>query len=115
MAERDLERARADLVRALGAPRVDVSDAALREHAHDTWPLSLLRMHQGRLGTRPLCVVSPTSTDEVATLLRYANGARLPVVPYGGGSGVCGGVLPTPDTIVVDLRQLDQLLELNET
>jgi alkyldihydroxyacetonephosphate synthase len=115
MAERDLERARAGLVRALGAARVDVSDAALRAHAHDTWPLSLLRLHQGRLRTRPLCVVSPASTEEVAALLRYANDARLPVVPYGGGSGVCGGVLPTPDTIVVDLCQLDQLLELNET
>jgi len=60
-------------------------------------------------------VVSPTSTEEVATVLRYANEARLPVVPFGGGSGVCGGVLPTAETIVVDLRKLDQLVELNET
>src|SRR5215470_16116267 len=115
MAERAAERVRADLVRALGAARVDVRDETLRAHAHDTWPLSLLRMHQGRLATRPLAVVSPRSTEEVAAVLRYADQARLPVVPYGGGSGVCGGVLPTPDTIVVDLRQLDQLLELNET
>src|SRR5262245_64248268 len=115
MAERDLQRVRADLAHALGAARVEVSDAVLAEHAHDTWPLSLLRLHQGRLTTRPACVVSPTSTEEVATVLRYANEARLPVVPFGGGSGVCGGVLPTAETIVVDLRKLDQLVELNET
>jgi alkyldihydroxyacetonephosphate synthase len=115
MAERDLQRVRADLARALGAARVDVSAAALLEHAHDTWPLSLLRLHQGRLTARPACVVSPTSTDEVAALLRYANQEGLPVVPYGGGSGVSGGILPNPETIVVDLRQLDRLLDLNET
>jgi alkyldihydroxyacetonephosphate synthase len=114
-AKRDLERVRADLARALGGERVDVSEAALAAHAHDTWPLALLRMHQGRLQTRPACVVSPTSADQVATVLRYANHERLPVVPYGGGSGVCGAVLPTAETIVVDLRALDQLVELNET
>ncbi len=115
MAERDLQRVRADLARALGAERIDWSDAALSEHAHDTWPLSLLRMQQGRLTTRPACVVAPTSTDEVAVVLRYANDARIPVVPFGGGSGVCGAVLPPADAIVVDLRRMDQLLELNET
>src|SRR5512145_3346011 len=98
-AKRDLERVRADLARALGSERVDVSEAALTAHAHDTWPLALLRMHQGRLQTRPACVVSPTSADEVATVLRYAKQERLPVVAYGGGSGVCGGVLLSAETI----------------
>lgn len=115
MAKFDLQRVRADLVRAVGAEQIDVSDEALSEHAHDTWPLSLLRKHQGRLTTRPACVVKPTSTEQIAAVLRYANDARLPVVPFGGGSGVCGGVLPTGESIVVDLRRLDQLLELDET
>ena len=115
MAERDLQRVRAELSRALGAERVEVGDAALLDHARDTWPLSLLRQHQGRLATRPACVVTPTSTADVVTVLRYANEARLPVVPFGGGSGVCGAVLPGPETIVVDMRRLDKLLDLNET
>jgi alkyldihydroxyacetonephosphate synthase len=115
MAKADLERVRADLARAVGAAQVAVDDDALAEHSHDTWPLSLLRLHQGRLTTRPACVVTPTSTEQVAAVLRYANEARLPVVPFGGGSGVSGGVLPSAETIVVDMRRLDQLLELNET
>lgn len=115
MAEADVSRTRQDLARALGADRVDWSDDALAAHAHDTWPLALLRLHQGRLATRPACVVSPASTAEVVSVLRYANERRIPVVPYGGGSGVCGGVLPHPDAIVVDLRAMNRLLELNET
>jgi alkyldihydroxyacetonephosphate synthase len=115
MAERSAQALRDDLTRALGADRVTWSDAALAEHAHDTWPLALLRIHQGRLTTRPACVVQPTSTEDVATVLRYANQRRVPVVPFGGGSGVGGGVLPDEGTIVVDLRRLDQILALNET
>jgi alkyldihydroxyacetonephosphate synthase len=47
-------------------------------------------------------------------VLRYANRERVPIVPFGGGSGVCGGVLPPAGAIVVDMRRMDQLLELNE-
>ncbi len=106
---------RADLERVLGADRLETGAETLFEHAHDTWPLTLLRIHQGRLAARPACVVRPTATEEIVAVLRYANERRVPVVPYGGGSGVCGGILPEPGTIVVDLRRMDRLLELNET
>ena len=109
------QRLRDELASALGADRVEWSDETLSEHAHDTWPLSLLRINQQRLTNRPACVVRPTSTEEVATVLRHASQHRVPVVPYGGGSGVCGGVLPNAESIVVDLRRMDQILELNET
>jgi alkyldihydroxyacetonephosphate synthase len=109
------QRLRADLARILGGEGVEASDDALAAHAHDTWPLSLLRVHLGRLTARPACVVSPRDTEQVAAVLRYADERRVPVVPYGGGSGVCGGVLPDAATIVIDLRRLDRLLEVNET
>ncbi|MDX2166233.1 MAG: FAD-binding oxidoreductase, partial [Deltaproteobacteria bacterium] len=115
MAESNAARLRAALVRTLDASRVVWDDATLAEHAHDTWPLSLLRIHQQRLATRPACVVKPADTGEVATTLRLAHEHRVAVVPFGGGSGVGGGVLPDGETIVVDMRAMDQILELNET
>ncbi|MGD9763580.1 MAG: FAD-binding oxidoreductase [Candidatus Binatia bacterium] len=115
MAEAEVERVRADLARVLGTERVKWSVAALAEHAHDNWPLALLRAHEGRLDVRPACIVYPTSAADVATVLAYANAQRVPVVPYGGGSGVCGGILPDARTIVVDLRRMDRVLDLNET
>jgi alkyldihydroxyacetonephosphate synthase len=60
-------------------------------------------------------VVTARTTEEIAATLRYANERGIAVVPYGGGSGVSGGVLPSAGAIVVDLRALDQLLEVNET
>jgi alkyldihydroxyacetonephosphate synthase len=115
MAERDPQALRAALVQLLGEGQVAWDDETLRAHAHDTWPLALLRDHQERLNNRPACVVSPTSTADVATVLGWANQRRVAVVPFGGGSGVGGGVLPDGDAIVVELTRMDQLLELNET
>lgn len=115
MADAAGARLRADLTRALGAKRVDWSEATLAAHAHDMWSLSLLRIHEGRLTARPTCVVRPADTNAVAAVLRYANERRVAVVPYGGGSGVCGGILPEAGSIVVDLCHFDQLLDLNET
>jgi alkyldihydroxyacetonephosphate synthase len=58
--------------------------------------------------------VRPRSTAEVAAALRTAQRVGVPVVPYGGGSGVVGGATPPAGAVVVDLRALDALLELNE-
>jgi alkyldihydroxyacetonephosphate synthase len=115
MPERDAGRIRDELARRLGNAVVHWDDATLAEHGHDTWPLSLLRIHLGTLTNRPACVVTPESTEQIRELLRWANREHVPVVPFGGGSGVCGGVLPSADAVVVDLRSLNRLLDLDET
>ena len=115
MGEGGNRRVRDDLCRLLGRERVSWTEEALATHARDTWFLSVLRAERGILVDRPACVVTPEDTAEVAAVLAYASRERVPVVPFGGGSGVCGGVLPGPGTLVIDLRRMDRLLELNET
>lgn len=45
--------------------------------------------------------------------MQAANEARLPVVPYGGGSGLMGGAVSLTPGIVVDLRRMDAVLEID--
>jgi alkyldihydroxyacetonephosphate synthase len=117
MPESGSTRHREALAASLGGDRNTVrwDDNALTEHSRDTWCISLLRSLRGTLSARPLCVVSPTAVDQVCATVEYANRHRLPVVPFGAGSGVCGGVLPPDGAIVVDLRRMNTILELNET
>jgi alkyldihydroxyacetonephosphate synthase len=35
------------------------------------------------------------------------------LVPFGAGSGVCGGIRPSPESIVVDLKRLDRIRALD--
>ncbi|HEX7406525.1 MAG TPA: FAD-binding oxidoreductase [Candidatus Binatia bacterium] len=115
MAEADLVRHRQELTARLGSEIVRWNDDSLRQHSRDTWCLSVLRALRGTLTARPLCVVSPTGVEHISTVIEYANQQHLPIVPFGAGSGVCGGVLPADGAIVVDLRRMNRIVELNET
>lgn len=108
-------RHREALVARLGADAVRWDDETLAQHRRDTWCLSVLRDMRGTLTARPACVVDPTTVEQVSALLQYAKEHRVPVVPFGAGSGVCGGVLPADGMIVIDLRRMNRIVELNET
>lgn len=103
------------LTAALGADRV-ADDAATRAaHAKDYWVVAHLRARQGRLGAGPTCVVKAQSTADVATAVRIAGEHGVPVVPYGGGSGVLGGAAAPEGSVAIDTTAMEQILELNET
>ena len=55
---------------------------------------------------KPAAIVWPRNTEEVVEIVKLARRTKTPLVPFGAGSGVCGGVLPTPDAIVVDLKRM---------
>lgn len=108
-------RHRDALAERVGSDAVRWDEATLQQHSRDTWCLSALRAMRGALTTRPLCVVMPTTAQQVSDVLQYAARNELSVVPFGAGSGVCGGVLPSATAIVIDLRRMDRLVELDET
>ena len=55
----------------------------------------------------PDIVVRPTSTEQVSLLLHLANDERIPVVPRGAGTGLCGGAVPIEGGIVLDLTRMN--------
>lgn len=105
-----LARLRAEL-----GERVDTTPDALREHRHDTWMLAQLLDLEGRGAPEPACVVRASTTEDVANTLRICRELRAPVVPFGGGSGVCGSIEVDPRTVVLSTRGLDGLIELDST
>jgi len=59
------------------------------------------------LAVSPAAAVFPTSTQQVSRVLKFANTHRIPVVPYGAGTGVMGAAAPVEDCIVLGLRRMD--------
>ncbi len=90
------------------------SDEATRAaHRTDSWVLAELRAFEGRPAPLPLAVLEPRDTAEVARALRACRELALPLVPYGGGSGVCGAIEPGPGALVLSTRRLDGLVRLD--
>jgi alkyldihydroxyacetonephosphate synthase len=65
------------------------------------------------LDPHPLAAVRPASTEEVAAIVRFAAGERVPLVPLGGGSGLMGGAVPAKPAVVVDLTRMDRVLAVD--
>ncbi len=85
----------------------------LQARRHDYWAASHLREWLDTAMESPRCVVQPTETAQVQALLRYATANRIAVVPFGLGSGVCGGVLTTHDVVLLDLSTMNQTREID--
>jgi alkyldihydroxyacetonephosphate synthase len=84
-------------------------DAARR----DLWPRDSLRLRAGERPPAPALVAWPRSRADVALLLRWAEEEGRPVVPYGAGSGVCGGAQGVEGALVIDLKRMRRLLQVD--
>ena len=62
----------------------------------------------------PICAVMPRATEEVRQIVLFANAEKIPLVPYGGGSGLMGGALSVRPSIVMDLRPMNKVLEIDD-
>jgi glycolate oxidase len=99
---------RADIVHALRS-LVDpgnVIDEPARLAAYETDALTAYRQ-------RPLAVVLPESTAEVAAILRYAAAEGVKVMPRGAGTSLSGGAIPAADSIVVALGKFNRILDID--
>ncbi|MGE4612345.1 MAG: FAD-linked oxidase C-terminal domain-containing protein [Paracoccaceae bacterium] len=61
----------------------------------------------------PMIVVLPSSTEEVAAVLKICYAEGVPVVPRGSGTSLAGGALPTADSVVLGVSKLSKVLETN--
>jgi glycolate oxidase len=65
------------------------------------------------LAQRPAAVVFAQKTSEVAAVVRWANETRTPLIARGSGTGLAGGSVPSPGSVILCLTRFDQVLELD--
>lgn len=61
----------------------------------------------------PEAVVLPKTTEEVAKVVRYAFQREIPVTPRGAGSGLAGGCTPVKGGIVIDMKPMNKIIEID--
>ncbi|MGH8313038.1 MAG: FAD-binding oxidoreductase, partial [Gammaproteobacteria bacterium] len=64
-----------------------------------------------RYSGTPLAVVRPATTEEIAAVVRLCAQARIPVVPQGGNTGLCGGATPDDSgrAVILSLQRLNRI------
>jgi glycolate oxidase len=99
---------RRDIVRALRSlvGPDNVVDEPVRLAAYETDAFTAYRQ-------RPLAVVLPETTEQVASVLRFAARDGVKIVPRGAGTSLSGGAIPAADAVVVGLGKFNRILEID--
>ncbi|MEN0065668.1 MAG: FAD-linked oxidase C-terminal domain-containing protein [Myxococcota bacterium] len=96
------------LVRRLRAILPD--DAVITDPvARRAWESDGLTMHRAL----PLAVALPSTTAQVAAVLRTCHELGVPLVPRGAGTGLSGGALPHEQGVTLAVTRMNQILDID--
>jgi glycolate oxidase len=88
----------------LGSEHVLDDPVTLDAHAADAFGI----------GHRPDVVVRPADTAGVAFVARHCQGAGVPLVVRGAGTGYTGGAVPLSGGVVLSMARLDRILTIDD-
>ncbi|MEO8482052.1 MAG: FAD-binding oxidoreductase [Acidobacteriota bacterium] len=108
------EDVRRSLEAIVGSDHVSTRDTDLLTYSVDAYWMPQMWLDRGRRTPPPDVIVHPGSTEEVAAIIRIGNEHQMPVIPWGGGSGTQGGALPIHGGIMVDMKRMNRILEIND-
>jgi glycolate oxidase len=74
-----------------------------------------VRPNHSRYMPRPVAAIMPCSTEEVQAIVKVCNRYRIKVKAYSTGwYHFVGAIKPEDDTVQLDLRRMDRILEIDE-
>ncbi|MFW9987829.1 MAG: FAD-binding oxidoreductase [Candidatus Odinarchaeota archaeon] len=59
-------------------------------------------------------VIMPKTVEEIQSIVKLANKNKIPLVPMGGGLTLSGLVIPVKGGIVIDMKRMNNILDINE-
>jgi glycolate oxidase len=98
-----------ELVQILGEEHVLTGKSALYNRARVPAPFPVHRWSE----YIPDVAVLPTSAEQVSEVVKLANRYRVPVVPRAGGTGLTDGAVPLRHGILVDVKLMNKILEID--
>ncbi|MFT7623405.1 MAG: alkyldihydroxyacetonephosphate synthase [Myxococcota bacterium] len=99
----------------VGAAWVRRTEADRIAYSSDMWPRHQIWKMAGDPSRHPPeAVVSPANADEVASVLRSCADHGMPIIPFGGGSGVVGGTVPIRGGVIVDTKRMNRVVAIDD-
>jgi alkyldihydroxyacetonephosphate synthase len=105
---------RSELEEIVGMDHISTEESDRLIYSVDWYWLPQMWLDRGQPLTKPDYIVHPGSPEEISHILEIANKYRIPVIPWGGGSGTQGGATSIYGGIIMDLKRLDKVIEINE-
>lgn len=108
------EMIRSELGEIVGQNHVSTAETDKLVYSTDWSWMPQMWLDRGRPLMTPDYIVHPGSAEEISEVLEVANKYRIPVVPWGGGSGTQGAALPIFGGILLDTKRMNEIIEIDE-
>lgn len=109
-----VEMIRSELEEVVGEAHMSTSESDKLVYATDWSWMPQMWLDRGQRLALPDFIVHPGSAAEISAIMRIANAFKIPVIPFGGGSGTQGGTIPVYGGIIVDTKRLDRIIDIDE-
>ena len=104
-----IESAIKEIKEVIGKEKVSTKKYDILSYCYDYWPIALHWLLEKKFQYLPNGIIWPDSKEDVQRIIQICFKNKVPVYPYGGGSGVLAGILPEKKGIIVDLKKMRSL------
>ena len=91
-----------ELVTSLGENKISQSESDLYKFSKD---------ESSHMPVEPDVVVFPESEEDIVAVLKIARKLRVPVIPYGAGSGLEGQIIPVNKGISISFERMNHIVD----
>lgn len=102
-----------ELKEIVGDDNVSISEADKISYSIDFYWISQMWHYRGEKCPVPDYIVLPDTTEEVSKILILANEYKIPVIVWGGGGGAQGGALPIYGGIILDMKKMNKVIDID--
>jgi glycolate oxidase len=95
-----------ELKKIVGNKNVLADKEKIEAYSHDETPVE-------QYAHMPELVVTPTTAEQIAQIVKLANRELIPVTPRGAGSGLSGGAIPDHGGIVISVEKMNKIIEID--
>lgn len=108
------EMIRSELEEVVGEPYISTRESDRLVYSTDWFWVPQMWLDRGEQPAAPDYIVHPDSAEQIAEILQIANTYKIPVIPWGGGSGSQGGALTMFGGILLDTKRLNKIIDIDE-
>ncbi len=111
---KDKSKIESELVGILGENNVSTKKIDLLAYTKGSTLIGFNWDIEGKLAGFADFITWPETSEHISEILKLANLEKIPIIPYGEGSGVVGGAIPLFGGIVLDMKKFNKVIGIND-